>query len=300
MTRLPPFFALRALHAAARHRSYSRAAQELSVTHGAVSQQIRRLEAELGARLFERRGNTMIPSPEAARLAGEVGRAMDLLQNAVDEFATSAERSPLVLTLDPQFASRWLPPRLGKLLASAAGGPIEFRVSERLADFATDGVDIGVRYGAGHWPGVETARLFTDTLLPVCSPEVAAAHNWRTPADLLDAPLLHHGHRPWSLWFPAFGLEVPSQEGQLFDDSVMLVEAAARGLGVALARSGLIEQDLRSGRLVCAVQDGVASNLGFFVVWRADSRKLARIHALRDWLLAEAAAAGYVGETPDR
>src|SRR5512139_2115000 len=109
MARLPPFFALRALEAAARHRSYSRAADELSVTHGAVSQQIRRLEAELGARLFERRGNAMIPTPEAARLAAEVGRGIDVLKNAVAAFSKAAERDPLVVSLDPQFASRWLP-----------------------------------------------------------------------------------------------------------------------------------------------------------------------------------------------
>ncbi len=299
MTKLPPFFALRALQVAARHRSYSRAARELSVTHGAVSQQIRRLERELGARLFERQGNAMIPTPQAARLAAEIGRAIDVLQNAVDEFASAAERSALVISLDPQFASRWLPPRLPKLLASPAGARIEFRVEERHADFVTDGVDIAVRYGAGHWPGVETVRLFTETLLPVCSPEVAAAHRWRSPADLLDAPLLHHSHRPWSLWFTAFGLQAPRQGGLLFDDSIMLTEAAARGLGVALARSGLIEQDLRAGRLVRVVESSVASNLGFFVVWRADNRKTSRIHALRDWLLAEAAEARAAVDTPE-
>src|SRR5688500_13411205 len=108
MARLPPFFALRALEAAARHHSYSRAADELSVTHGAVSQQIRRLEAELGARLFERRGNAMAPTPDAQRLAGEVARAMGVLSNAVGAFAAAAERDPLVVSLDPQFANRWL------------------------------------------------------------------------------------------------------------------------------------------------------------------------------------------------
>ena len=139
MRRLPPFFALRALEAAARHRSYSRAAQELAVTHGAVSQQIRRLEAELGARLFERRGNAMVPTPAAERLAGRIGQGLDVLQNAVAEFAQAAERDPLVLSLDPQFANRWLPSRLGRLLADPAGANLEIRVEERRADFVTDG-----------------------------------------------------------------------------------------------------------------------------------------------------------------
>jgi LysR family glycine cleavage system transcriptional activator len=291
MRRLPPFFALRALEAAARHRSYSRAAQELSVTHGAVSQQIRRLEAELGARLFERRGNAMIPTPEAQRLAHAVTRGLGVLQNAVAEFAAAAERDPLVISLDPQFASRWLPQRLPRLLADPAGANLELRVEERRADFVTDGVDVGVRYGAGRWEGVEAAHLFTETLFPVCSPKVAAEHAMSRPEDLLNAPLLHHSHRPWRLWFTAFGLEAPAQTGLLLEDSIMILDAAAQGLGVALARSGLIEADLRAGRLVRPLEGGIASELGFFVVWRADSRKLPRIHALRDWLRAAAQAA---------
>ena len=289
MRRQPPIFALRALESAARHRSYSRAAEELSVTHGAVSQQIRRLEAELGARLFERRGNAMIPTPAARRLAGEVGRGLDVLQNAVAQFGAAAQRDPLVISLDSQFANRWLPPRLPKLLADPAGANLEFRVEDRRADFTTDGVDIAVRYGAGRWPEVEAQHLFAETLFPVCSPKVAADHPMRQPRDLLTAPLLHHGHRPWSLWFGAFGLEAPPQTGLLFEDSVMLLEAAAQGLGVALARSRLIEPDLAAGRLVRPLAGGIVSELGFFVVWRADSRKLGRIQALRDWLVAEAA-----------
>jgi len=289
--RLPPFFALRALEAAARHRSYSRAAQELAVTHGAVSQQIRRLEAELGARLFERRGNAMVPTPAAERLAGGVGRGLDVLQNAVAEFAQAAERDPLVISLDPQFANRWLPSRLGRLLADPAGANLEIRVEERRADFVTDGVDLGVRYGGGVWEGVEAHRLFRETLFPVCSPTFARTHPVSQPEDLLTAPLIHHGHRPWRLWFEAFGLPTPPQQGLLFDDSVMLLDAASQGLGFALARSGLMESYFESGRLVRPLEDDIASDLGFFIVWRADSRKLARIAALRDWLMAEAVEA---------
>jgi LysR family glycine cleavage system transcriptional activator len=294
--RLPPFFALRALEAAARHRSYSRAAAELAVTHGAVSQQIRKLEAELGARLFERQGNAMVPTPEAQRLAEEVSRGLGILQNALGAFASAAERDPLVVSLDPQFATRWLPTRLSRLLADPAGANLELRAEERRADFVTDGVDVAVRYGAGHWAGVEAAHLFTETLFPVCSPSVWAAHPMRGPQDVLTAPLVHHRHRPWSLWFEAFGLQAPGAAGPVFDDSLMVAEAAAAGLGVALARSGLVEADLASGRLVRPLQEDICSELGFFVVWRADSRKAARIHALRDWLVAETRAAAAEGD----
>lgn len=289
MVRLPPFFALRALEAAARHKSYSRAAQELAVTHGAVSQQIRRLEAELGARLFERRGNAMIPSPDAQRLAMEVARGIGVLKNAVAEFHAAAVADPLVISLDTQFANRWLAPRLQRMLADPAGAALEIRVEERRADFVTDGVDLAVRYGAGVWDGVDAAHLFSETLVPVCSPEFLSRHRIAAPADLLDAPLLHHGHRPWNLWFRTVGLEAPAPQRMVFEDSMMLIEAAAQGIGAALARSSLVEPELRSGRLVRLFDCGVTSELGFWVVWRADSRKLRRIAALRDWLLSEAA-----------
>jgi LysR family glycine cleavage system transcriptional activator len=176
-------------------------------------------------------------------------------------------------------------------LADAAGANLEIRVEERRADFVTDGVDLGVRYGGGAWEGVEVAPLFRETLFPVCSPMLAQLHPVSRPQDLLAAPLIHHGHRPWRLWFDAFGLPTPPQQGLLFDDSVMLLEAASQGMGFALARSGLMEAYFETGRLVRPLQDDIASDLGFFVVWRADSRKLKRITALRDWLVAEAAEA---------
>jgi len=295
MIRLPPFFALRALEAAARHRGYSRAAEELAVTHGAISQQIRRLEAELGARLFERRGNDMIPTPAAQRLAAEVGRGLDVLKNAVSEFAAAAVRDPLVVSIDPQFANRWLPTRLPRLLADLSENNLELKVEERLADFVTDGVDMAIRYGAGRWREVEAVPFLSDTLVPVCSPAFLARHTIAQPSDLLSVPLIHHGHRPWTLWFPEFGLEAPPRAGMLFDDSVMLLEAAAQGIGVALARSGLIENDLKTGRLVPPLEAAIASDLGYWIVWRADSRKLRRIAALREWLVNEAGAADTVG-----
>jgi LysR family glycine cleavage system transcriptional activator len=289
MIRLPPFFALRALEAAARHQSYSRAAQELAVTHGAVSQQIRRLQAELGAQLFTRRGNTMIPTPAAERLAGRVREGLALMRDGVEDFARSADRDPLVVSLDPQFGTRWLPLRLARLLADPAGANLDFRIETRTADFVTDGVDVGVRYGRGQYPGAEKTLLFHEVLFPVCSPALAAQHAIRAPEDLLRTPLLRHRHRPWNLWFSCFGLEEPAPSGPEFEDSLMLLESAAHGMGVALARSSLVEQDLASGRLVRLLPDAVVNDFAFYVAWRADSPKLRRILALRDWLVAEVA-----------
>jgi LysR family glycine cleavage system transcriptional activator len=287
MRRLPPFFALRALEAAARHRSYSRAAGELAVTHGAVSQQIRRLEAELGARLFRRQGNGMIPTPEAARLAEQVAAAQAILGDAVDAFRSSAACDALVVSIDPQLGVRWLPRRLSRLLADPAGANLDLRFEERIADFTTDGVDVGLRYGHGQDSGLESALLFREHLFPVCSPSLAGHEAIRAPEDLLAAPLLRHTHRPWRLWFSGFGLAEPAPSGPEFEDSLMVIEAAAQGMGVALARSSLVQADLDAGRLVRLLPGSVENDFAFYAVWRADNPKLPRIQALRDWLVAE-------------
>jgi LysR family glycine cleavage system transcriptional activator len=287
MRRLPPYFALRALEAAARHRSYSRAADELAVTHGAVSQQIRKLEAELGAPLFRRQGNGMIPTPAALRLAERIATAQAILGDAVEEFASSASRDALVVSIDPQLGVRWLPQRLARLLADPAGANLDLRFEERLADFVTDGVDVGLRYGRGQETGVEHALLFHEQLFPVCSPALAGREAIRAPQDLLTATLLRHTHRPWWLWFSCFDLPEPAPSGPEFADSLMIIEAAAQGMGVALARSSLVQQDLETGRLVRLFPEAIQNDFAFYVAWRADNPKLARIHVLRDWLIAE-------------
>jgi LysR family glycine cleavage system transcriptional activator len=297
MKRLPPYFALRALEAAARHRSYSRAAKELAVTHGAVSQQIRRLEAELGARLFRRQGNGMIPLQAAGRLAERIAAAQAMLSDAIQEFASSASADALVVSIDPQLGVRWLPRRLSRLLADPAGANLDLRFEERLADFVTDGVDVGLRYGREQPDGVESALLFREQLFPVCSPSLAGHEAIHTPQDLLAAPLLRHTHRPWRLWFSGFGLSEPPASGPVFEDSMMIIEAAAQGMGVALARSSLVQHDLETGRLVRLLPEAVENDFAFYVAWRGDNPKLARIHALRDWLVAEIGAEPGAGET---
>ncbi|HEY0437760.1 MAG TPA: LysR substrate-binding domain-containing protein [Phenylobacterium sp.] len=287
--RLPSFFALRAVEAAARHRSYSRAAEELAVTHSAVSQNIRGLEAEFGARLFERRGNRMEPTPRAQKLAGEVARATDVLTRAVATFSGAAVGEPLILSVGGFLGRRWLPPRLARLLADPAGANLEIRVENRNVDLLKEDIDIDVRSGTGRWEGLEAERLYEESLFPVCSPGLA--EGLRSPCDLVTAPLLHRPARPWKVWFDHFGLETPPQAGPVFDDPVMLVAAAAQGLGVALASESLaeslVDDDFASGRLVRPIADGTVSHLGVYMVWRSGSRKLPRILALRDWLMAE-------------
>ena len=290
MSRLPPFIALRALEAASRHRSYSRAAEELSVTHGAVSHQIRRLETELGVRLFRRHGNAMEPTPAALRLASRVAEAVALLAGGLAAESAARESGPLVVSAEPGIARRWLVPRLTRLYDQIGEGAVELRLEDKQANMISDGVDAGIRHGRGSWPGFEAAALFGDRLFPVCSPALLERHKLQRLEDLRRAPLLRHAYWSWPMWFRSLGLPPPPDRGMLFDDSSFLVEAAIQGLGVALARSTLVESDLQAGRLVRPFPEEVESDWGYYFVWRGDAPRLDRVLALRDWLVAEASA----------
>ena len=284
--RRPPIAALWALEAAARLRSYSRAGDELALTHSAVSQQIRKLEADLGTRLFVREGGAMIPTPPAQQLAAEVVRAMAIIQDALAPFDDDPASQPLVLSVEGMLARRWLPRRLPRLLNCLN---LEIRVDNDYANFARDGVDVGIRFGAGEWPGVE-ARLFMPVALtPMCSPEFAKRHDLRTAEDLARAPLLHRTGRPWSLWFEPHGVAAPDH-GLVFDDTLMQLEAALEGLGAILFSTVMVESELEAGRLIRPFAASVPSPLNFYLVWPPDSRRRARIDALHDCLAAEAGA----------
>ena len=272
-----------------RRRSYSAAARELNLTHGAISQRLRALELDLKTPLFRRAGNAMVPTPAAEALAAAATRAFADLSAAVDAISLAAAHDPLVVSLNAQFATRWLAGRLGCL--ETAGLQLSIRVEDRLADFAGDGVDAAIRLGAGPWPGVERALLIDEALFPVCSPDLAARHGLGDDPVMGEAPLLTHQSLPWAPWFAAMGVPARPARGLQFDDSGLLLDAAVRGLGVALARRTLVEDDLRHGRLVRAHPGELDCPGGVWLVWRADNPKLARIEAFRAWLEAETVCA---------
>lgn len=285
--RLPPFSSLVALEAAARHKSYSRAADELFVTHGAVSQQVRKLEEELGVQLFARRGNQMEPTATGAALAARVGEAIAGLRDGVD-IARRAASGPIVVSTGTAFATRWLVTQLARLTAETGELDLTIRVEDRLSDLSTDGADVALRFGEGPWPGADAVRLIDEVMFPVCSPDLLARHPIDKPEDLLTAPLLRHTDLPWSIWFRAVGVEATALAPALgFDNSAMMLDAAAQGLGFALARSGYAKRDLEDGRLVRPLPGQVEVETGHNFVWRPENPKLPRILKLRDWFLKE-------------
>jgi len=289
MAHLPPLMAFRALEAAVRHRSYSRAAEELNVTHGAISQQIRRIEEQLGIPLFQRRGNGMEPLPAASRISSSAAAALALLQRAIDEAGPGKGVGSLIISVEQGIARRWLLPRLARLREEIGEQDLDLRLENRLVDFVGEGIDAAIRYGDGNWPGLEVASLLPVRFFPVCSPAFARTHSLTELTHLYNLPLLRHTHPLWSwpYWFHSLGFPPPSNEGLMFDDSSLMLDAAAEGHGVALARDILVERDLESGRLVRPLSAEVESPGGYFFVWRADGPRLARTLALRDWLLVE-------------
>ena len=290
--RLPPLAALRAFEAAARHLSFTRAADELHVNQTAISHQIRGLEERLGVRLFRRLPRGLVLTEEAQRYLPAVRDAFARLETATAELLAERTRGTLTASVLPSFAAKWLVPRLGRFRAANPDIDLRISTSQHLVDFAREDVDIGIRMGRGHYPGLRVDRLFGETLVPVCSPALLEGeHPLRRPEDLEHHVLLHDDDSTgWRLWLELAGVDgVDAGRGLTFTDSAIVVQVAAEGQGVALARTALAAWDLAAGRLVRPFDVSVPHDLAYYLVCPEASAERPRIVAVRDWLLAEAA-----------
>lgn len=291
MSHLPSLQTLRAFAAAGRLKSYSRAAEELGLTHGAVSHRIRELEQRLGVQLFRREGNTMVLTPAGQKLEAQVRQGLSLLEQA---FAPSPGRSKatrhIVFTSVPSLASTWLLARLGEYRAENPDIDIELRVSETLSDYKKEGIDLGVRLGLGGWPGLHAEKMFDEALTPVCTPEYAKRLDLREPADLCRATLLRNPWTPWARWFRAAGLNwAEPTMGPMFDDGTLLLRTALQGDGVALGRQWLAIDEMRAGRLVAPFDLAVRDDFSYWLVWPTGRALNAEATRFRAWLAQKAA-----------
>jgi LysR family glycine cleavage system transcriptional activator len=287
---LPSLNAVRAFEAAARLGSITRAAAELHVTQSAVSHQVRGLEEELGALLFERRPRSLRLTPAGVELANAAGKALSLLLDGARR-AGAARPGPLTVSVLPSFGARWLLPRLTRFRARCPGIELRIHASRELAHFGRDEVDAAVRYAPRAPRGLHVERLLSEELFPVCAPRFR--RRLRSIADLRRCPLLHDESEArqggWREWLAAAGgAAFDWERGTTFTDAHLMLEAAARGQGVALARSALAEGDLASGRLVRPFPLSLpARNHYYFVCPKAALRR-PEVRALRDFLLGEA------------
>lgn len=249
MYRPPSIQTLQALEAAARLRSFSRAAQELGVTHGAISHRIRELEERLGTRLFERQGNSMEPTAAARRLLPVVRQSLQLIGSIFP--APAAARQVLRIGVLPSFAAHWLVPRLHAFHAAHPDVAIALDARLEVSPVGPGGVDAAIRYGAGHWPGLLAERLLEDRLFPACAPAYRDRIGIAGVQDLARCHLLRSSWQPWTPWFQLAGLALPEPaDSEPYDDAGLQQDAAEAGHGVALVRRVIAHDALAGGRLV--------------------------------------------------
>ncbi len=288
--RLPPLNALPSFEAAARHLSFSRAADELGVTHGAVSRAVRNLEDHLSVQLMIRATRSVRLTPIGASFAAEIRGVLEHLASATSAATGQTSGIVSVSTID-SFAARWLMPRLSRFRRTHGDIDVRVAMSERLTDFVSDGIDIAVRCGGGQYPGLSAELLMKEDHFPVCSPKLLKGrHTLRTPADLARHTLLHDVFTvDWAMWLQSAGIDtVDPHRGPTFLSSDHAIQAAVRGEGVVLGRSALIADDLAAGRLVRPFELSLPAGFAYYVVYPPRALQRPSVKAFRDWLMAEA------------
>jgi LysR family glycine cleavage system transcriptional activator len=290
--RLPPLNALKAFEAAARHESFTRAAEELCVTQGAVSHQVKALEAELGLKLFNRERQRLLITEAGRAYLAVVRDAFDRIGDGTERLLQRQRGGALTVSTSPNFAAKWLVHRLGRF--AEAHPEIDLRVSASLhhVDFAREDIDLAVRHGDGTDSGLHVTRLCAEELFPACSPKLLVGRNpLRKPTDLARFPLLHVNDRQgWSQWLDFAGVAgVDPSRGPVLNQASMAIDAAVDGQGVVLARTALAAWDLIGGRLVRPFDIAMPVPYAYWIVCSKAVAKLPKIVAFSEWLLAEAA-----------
>lgn len=286
MYRPPSIQTLRAFEAAARLNSFSQAAEELGITHGAISHRIREIEERLGTAMFHRRGNAMEPTPAARRILPQVRQSLALIASAFPA-PTDNGRQAIRIGLLPSFAANWLVPRLQDFHAAHPGIAIMLDARLEVSAIGPRGVDAAIRYGHGRWPGLLVERLIGDTLFPACSPDYRDRLRIDGAHDLARCHLLRNSWHAWTPWFQAAGLDWPEPSNSTpFDDAGLMLDAVLAGHGVGLVRRIISHDALASGRLVRLSATEIPFDGAYhFATIAQPAPKDQAIGAFRHWLV---------------
>jgi LysR family glycine cleavage system transcriptional activator len=286
---------VRAFEAAARHGSFKEAARELFVTPGAISQQVKALEEELGTPLFLRL-TRQVKLTEAGRLLLPAAQeAFERLSGAIGQLRARETSGPLTVSVVPSFAVKWLVPRLGRFRARHPEIEVRISATRTLVDFARDEVDVGIRHGLGVYPGLRPVWLMSEDFFPVCSPKLPGwPESLRRPADLARHTLIHdETTRDWDLWVRAMDLRgVDTSKGPVFSDAILAIQAALEGQGVALTRGELVEREMESGLLARPFSVTMPAEYACYLVCPEAAFDQPKIRAFREWLIEETGAGG--------
>jgi LysR family glycine cleavage system transcriptional activator len=286
-----PLSALRVFEAAARRRSFTRAAEELGVSQAAVSWQVKALERRLEQVLFERHPKEVVLTPPGERLAQAATEAMTILRTAVSEMAETGDNA-LALTTTGSFATHWLASRIGSFQSKHPNMTVRVEATSRQADLLREPFDAAVRPGSGDWPGLESVFLFPATVTPVCTPEFAVRHGGLVrPEDLVSAPRIGLAE-DWAAWFDAAGVkrDFTPQPSVAAKQQAFEVGSALTGRVAALASPIYFADEIKDGRLIRPFEATLEIAQGYWLAYRNDRRRMPKIVALREWLQATIAA----------
>jgi LysR family glycine cleavage system transcriptional activator len=290
--KLPPLNALRAFEAAARHLSFSKAADELAVTPAAVSHQIKGLEEWLAIPLFRRLNRAVMLTDEGQAYLLGIRDGLEAIGNATEKILLQGTSGSLTISTLPSFAARWLLPRLSRFQQRHPDINVRISATDILTDFHRESVDAVLRYGSGNYPDLHSELLLQeDNLFPVCSPALLEGpHPLTRPSDLAHHTLLHDDLRvDWETWLSVADVKgIDSKKGLSFNDSSMVLSAAMAGQGVALGRSTLAAEDLKAGRLVKPFDIELKGGSAYYFVCPKEFVARPQIIAFRDWLFEEA------------
>ncbi|HTZ76641.1 MAG TPA: transcriptional regulator GcvA [Stellaceae bacterium] len=287
-----PLNGLKAFEAAARHLSFTRAADELHVTQAAVSHQVKTLELRLGVKLFRRLPKSLLLTDEGQALLPDLRDAFDRMARALARVSAEGGAATLSVTTLTTFALTWLVSRLPRFQAAHPEIEVRLSTTARLVDFAREDVDVAIRYGDGRWPGLVVTKLFDDELTPLCG----RAHRDRLtqPEDLGHVPLIDASSvepasvGDWPAWLAAAGLpNLPVTLGAHFDSTKIAVQAAIDGLGVAIGSPYLFNDDITAGRLFQPFPLTVNHGKAYWLVHQEAAGERRKVKAFRDWIVAE-------------
>ena len=298
---IPGLQSLKAFDASARHLNFTRAAAELNVTPAAVSHQIKELEEAIGVPLFQRTSRHMQLTRQGQVLKPAIADALEGITRALQKLRQVENPTQVRVTVSPSLAAKWLVPRLDRFLESVPGADVRIDVSSEPLDFDREDIDVAIRFGDGNYPGLVVEKLFHDTLIPVCSPELLkGAKKLREPKDLLQFTLIHLDWEAqgavwpnWRMWMLAAGVkDFNDTRGLHFSQTSLALQAAIDGNGVALGDSTLVGDDLASGRLVKPFELSLRSpaQFAYHLITRRDTAERPMTKAFRNWIIAEAAA----------
>ncbi len=289
---LPSLNALRAFVAAGRHLSFTRAAEELYVTQGAVSRLVKQLEEDLGVGLFSRGPRGLELTEAGAAYLPPLTEAFERMQAATRLIARNGKRpaNRLAITMLPTFAMRWFMPRLADFHQLHPEIAVDVTSADRPVDFASEPVDVGIQYGSGQWPAeLQAEFLFAETVILVASPALLKRKPLQKAEDVKRHTLLTHSTRPeaWAEWFAAAGLRGSTPRGPAFEHFFMSIEAAVNGLGLALVPDFFVTQELRDGRLIDPLpQLRVQRPGGYYLLCLKGRDREPAIRAFRNWLFS--------------